>query len=102
VRVTELGRRYLSSSDMVGRKSIFRERCERLPTLQLIVELLRRSPEHRLPGDIVREHLAITFPNEPPSELFETITNWGRYGELFAYDAAADELAYVETSAPPA
>jgi NitT/TauT family transport system ATP-binding protein len=94
VRVTEVGKKFLAA-DVNEKKAVFRERCERLTTFQVVAEMLRRRPDKRLPAEIVREQLAVTFPNEPPQPLFDTIVNWGRFGELFGYDATADELSVL-------
>jgi NitT/TauT family transport system ATP-binding protein len=100
VRVTELGKRFLAA-DVNERKQIFRERCGRLPTFRLVVDLLSKRPEKRLPAEIVRESLVVALPTERPQGLFETMVNWGRYGELFAYDSATDEIALTEPQPPP-
>lgn len=90
------GTRFLAA-DTNERKAVFRRQCEGLPTIQLVVDLLKRRPERRLPGDAIREQLAVLFPAESASELFATLASFGRYAELLAYHAGTDELSLVET-----
>ncbi len=99
VRVTETGKRFLAA-DVNDRKLIVRERCERLATFRLLLDLLERRPDRRLPAFVVRESLAIALPSERPQQLFDTIVNWGRYAELFAYDSALDEVSLAPLGAP--
>jgi hypothetical protein len=47
----------------------------------------------------VREELALRLPpTEPIERLFQTIVNWGRYAELFGFNASSGEL-YLDTEA---
>ena len=101
VKITDIGQKFLAA-DVHERKAVFRVCCSRLPTFRLVTDLLQRRPDKRLPAEVVREHLVIALPNERPKWLLETIVNWGRYGELLAYDAGLDELTLIEPSAPAA
>src|SRR5581483_2636672 len=86
--------------DVNERKALFRERCERLPTFRLVIDQLSKRPDRRLPAEIVRENLVVALPMERPQGLFDTLVNWGRYGEIFAYDASTDEISLSELPAP--
>ena len=92
VFLTALGRRYVAG-DANARKRIVHERLVEHPTFRFVRDLLNRSPEKRLPADVVREELAIRVGvHEPAERLFETIVGWSRTAELFGYDALADEI----------
>ena len=100
VLLTELGKKYLAC-DTNERKSTFRERCQRLATFQLVVDMLRRArPKPTARRDRARAP-RLTFPNEPPEPLFQTILSWGRYGEIFGFEAATDELTLLEPATTP-
>jgi NitT/TauT family transport system ATP-binding protein len=91
VLVTPIGREFLAG-DVNGRKRVFQKQLLRTPTFAFLVDRLRRTPDARLPADVVREELALHVPSEPTQELFDAIVTWGRYGEVLRFDADTDEL----------
>jgi NitT/TauT family transport system ATP-binding protein len=91
VVLTAVGREFVAV-DPDGRKRIFHRRLRAIPTFAYLVDALRRSPEMRLPGEVVEEELAMHLPDEPTEALFETVVGWGRYGELVGFDPDTKEL----------
>jgi len=86
-----LGKKFLEL-DINGRKLLLRELLKKHSLFAYLVRLLRGQPDHSLPKEVVLEHLAMLLPNEPPEKLFNTIVNWGRYGELFGYNKDEDRF----------
>ena len=80
------------ATDPDRRKRIFHHQLRTIPTFLHLIYELRRAPDMRLPADVIEEELAMHLPEEPTEQLFDTIVSWGRYGELFGYDADAREL----------
>ena len=78
---------------MNEKKKAIREKIRKLPLFAAIETLLRRQEEHHLPKDVLLEELAVWLPDENPETMFKTIVNWGRYAELFAYDADEERLS---------
>ncbi len=78
---------------MNEKKREIREKIRRLPLFSAIEALLRRQEDPQLPKDVVLEELAVWLPDENPETMFKTIVNWGRYAELFAYDADEERLS---------
>ena len=78
---------------MNEKKRTIREKIRTLPLFAAIETLLRRQEEQRLPKDVILEELAVWLPDENPETMFKTIVNWGRYSELFAYDADEEVLS---------
>jgi len=78
---------------MNEKKRTIREKIRRVPLFAAIETLLRRQEETSLPKDIVLEELVMWLPDENPETIFKTIVNWGRYAELFSYDADEELLA---------
>jgi NitT/TauT family transport system ATP-binding protein len=78
---------------MNEKKRAIREKIRVLPLFAAIEELLRRQEDKQLPKDILLEELAVWLPDENPETMFKTIVNWGRYAELFAYDADEERLS---------
>ena len=46
----------------------------------------------KLRGELILDLLRSRHPNGLAKQQFETAISWGRYGELFDYDADDDEL----------
>ena len=78
---------------MNEKKRTLRERIRVLPLFASIETLLRRQEDQGLPKDIVLEELVMWLPDENPETMFKTVVNWGRYAELFAYDADEERLS---------
>ena len=78
---------------MNEKKRTIREKIRTLPLFAAIETLLRRQEEQRLPKDVILEELAVWLPDENPETMLKTIVNWGRYSELFAYDADEEVLS---------
>ena len=78
---------------MNEKKRTIREKIRKLPLFAAIETLLRRQEEGRLPKDVLLEELALWLPDENPEAMFKTVVNWGRYTELFAYDADEEMLS---------
>ncbi len=91
---TDLGRRFLQA-DVNERKTIFRTQLLSLRIFELLNEMLKRSEGKELSEEVILEQIAMLLPNEDPEIVFDTLVAWGRYGELFGYNAD-DKLLYVE------
>ena len=78
---------------MNEKKREIRQKIRPLPLFAAIEALLRRQEDLQLPKDVILEELAVWLPDENPETMFKTIVNWGRYAELFAYDADEELLS---------
>jgi NitT/TauT family transport system ATP-binding protein len=61
------------------------------------VQILTEAKDHALPADIVHEELVMRLPSQDLEHLFETVLNWGRFAELFTYDADAQRMSLTES-----
>jgi NitT/TauT family transport system ATP-binding protein len=100
VVLTELGNQFLDG-DINTRKALLNQQLRKLTTFRFVMQILNEAKCHRLPKDVVEEELAIRLPTEQTEGLFKTIVSWGRFSELFEYDADA-EVLYLEESETPA
>jgi NitT/TauT family transport system ATP-binding protein len=91
VLLTRTGRRLLGE-DMNGRKSILREQLLRLGTFGLIVRILDAAPNHQVRGARVHDAMAGRLPRQDVPTVFHTAVAWGRFAELFEYDAETGVL----------
>jgi len=92
---TDTGKKFLKG-DINERKILFKQQLLSLRLFDVVAGMLRRNESLNLSDEIVLEQLAILLPNEDADKLFETIVGWGRYGELFGYNAD-DKLLYLDT-----
>jgi NitT/TauT family transport system ATP-binding protein len=95
VMLTDLGRRFLDA-DINGRKTIFRQQLQTLGTFRFVLHLLQEAPGNRMTKEIVEEELCVRLTTEDVDKAFNTIVGWGRFGELFGYEASSEEL-YLDT-----
>jgi NitT/TauT family transport system ATP-binding protein len=92
VVLTDFGRKMIGAS-AAERPALLRAELLALGTFCLVIHELAKEPDTPVTADAVRDLLAERLPTVDASELFETLLNWGRAGQLFEYDAAADTIA---------
>jgi len=92
VVLTDSGRRMVNAST-AERPALLRVELLKLGVFCLVIRELAKDPDTSHTGDAVRDLLAERLPTVGASELFETLVNWGRVGQLFDFDAASDTLA---------
>jgi NitT/TauT family transport system ATP-binding protein len=98
VELTAAGREF-AREKIDPRKALFRQAVlARAPLLQKIDRALRAKTDHALPdeffGDLLDEH----FTSEEADRQLQTAIEWGRYAELFEYDAKSGRLTLHEGS----
>lgn len=54
--------------------------------------MLRNTPKGRLERGYVEEELVLHMPQEDPVKMFNILTSWARFGELFAY---SEDTGYI-------
>ncbi len=91
VRLTDLGREMVAAPTS-EKKLLFRKRLLTLGTFAALLRHMAVDPDSSHSGEEVRTFLAERLPGHSVPDLFRTIVNWGRYGQLWHYDAASDEL----------
>jgi NitT/TauT family transport system ATP-binding protein len=83
---TPAGRAF-AEADLQKRKQIFAERLMTgIPLAAHIRKVLDERPGHSAPEGRFIAELEDHLSEEEAREVFETVINWGRYAELFAYD----------------
>lgn len=68
------------------RKEIVKEQIRKLSIFRSIHDFLTEKDDHQASRDLIIEKLAELIPNENAEKSFDTLVNWGRYGELFGYN----------------
>jgi NitT/TauT family transport system ATP-binding protein len=99
ITLTPLGETFAEAS-ILARKEIFATRIRRLPIFKWLLGLLQASARGQLEWKVVLAALELEFSPAEAGRQLDTIVNWGRYAELFAYDDDAEVLT-LETIPPP-
>ncbi|MCC3766728.1 nitrate/sulfonate/bicarbonate ABC transporter ATP-binding protein [Streptomyces sp. UNOC14_S4] len=88
-----------AGADVQESKRIFADAVvEAAPLVRLVVTSLRRTGG-TLRAGFFRDLLAHHYTSEQVTEQLETATDWGRYAELYSYEAAPEEYALDEGGA---
>ena len=83
--------RLFAISDTQARKRLFAEQLlHRVPLAAHIRRVLDERPGHRAPRVRFEQELEDHLADEAAEETLNTVTNWGRYAEIFAYDDTAE------------
>jgi NitT/TauT family transport system ATP-binding protein len=57
--------------------------------------MLKAADHQRLERDVLLTALELEFPTDEAERQMETVANWGRYAEIFAYDDD-DDVFFLE------
>jgi NitT/TauT family transport system ATP-binding protein len=95
--ITPEGRAF-AKADIQERKAIFRKAAlANVPLLRQMEQALKAKANRTLPAEFFEDLLDEHFSEEEASRQLETAIQWGRYAELFDYDAASGKLTLTET-----
>jgi len=94
-RITGLGKQVFSGTQE-QRKKLLREQMLKLRTFQHVRKMLENAKGGELAAEVVIEQLAVLLPQEQPRQMFTTLLNWGRYGEVFGYSRETDTFYLQE------
>jgi NitT/TauT family transport system ATP-binding protein len=96
IKLTEIGRDFATTT-ILRSKDLFRQQVlEHLPLLVSMVQTLREKRSGSMRADFFLDLLDEHFPHEEAERQFATAVDWGRYAELFEYDASEDRIYLPE------
>ncbi|MFJ2305469.1 AAA-associated domain-containing protein [Streptomyces sp. NPDC087787] len=78
-------------ADVQESKTIFGRAAIQLPLVKVITSSVRGKADGTARAGFFRDLLAHHYTSEQVDQQLETATDWGRYGELYAYDAGPGE-----------
>ena len=88
-----------AAAGILERKAMFRKAAlGRIPLLQHMESALRAKKDHKLPDEFFLDLLEKYFSPEVARAQFEAAVQWGRFSEIFEYDAASGVLTLTEPS----
>ncbi len=86
IELTASGRTY-AAADMLPRKQMFADALlKHVPLAAHIRRVLDERPGHRAPAARFLRELEDHLSEEEAERVLETVINWGRHAEIFAYD----------------
>src|SRR5713101_3221983 len=89
--------RALAQADIQARKAIFRKAAlANVPLLRQMEQALKAKSNRTLSEEFFRDLLDEHFGEEESRRQLETAIQWGRYAEIFDYDAATGKLTLTE------
>jgi NitT/TauT family transport system ATP-binding protein len=88
-QLTAFGKQVLGAV-MKEKKALLGEQMLKLNVFQHVVKLLHGADREELPAELILEELALRLPHEQPRQMFTTLLNWGRYGDVFGYSRDTD------------
>jgi len=93
IELTPLGRGY-AEAEMLERKPIFAEALlKHVPLAAHIRRVLDERPGHRAPAARFLRELEDYLSEEEAERVLDTVINWGRHAEIFAYDYDSEVLS---------
>jgi len=94
--ITPEGRAF-AEADIQARKAIFRKAAlANIPLLRQMEQALKAKSNRTLHDEFFRDLLDEHFSDDEARRQLETAIQWGRYAELFDYDAATGKLTLTE------
>ena len=92
IDLTALGRAY-AEADMLTRKQLFADAVlKHVPLAAHIRRVLDERPGHRAPAARFLRELEDHLSEEEAERVLDTVINWGRHAEIFAYDYDSEVL----------
>ena len=87
IELTEAGREYAQADILTSKQVFARLAAKRAPLVRAIVQALRASADGDLREGLFLDLLRRGFSEEEARRQLDTAIDWGRYAELFDYDA---------------
>ncbi|QNT78955.1 ABC transporter ATP-binding protein [Entomobacter blattae] len=92
IYLTSIGTEFVNS-EQEQRRTIFRNNIiQRIPLVKAIRVILDERWNHRASAERFRDELEDTMSPDYAQQTLNTVTNWGRYSELFDFDEEADQF----------
>jgi NitT/TauT family transport system ATP-binding protein len=86
-----------AQGDIQDRKAIFRKAVLMyVPLLRQMEQSLKAKSDRKLPAEFFQDLLDEHFSEEEARRQLETAIQWGRYAEIFDFDAASGKLTLTE------
>lgn len=99
VKLTPIGQDFATTT-ILRSKDLFRQQVlDRVPLINSIVSTLKEKRNRAMRSDFFKDLLDEHFPDAESDRQLATAIDWGRYAELFEYDASENRLYLTEAEA---
>jgi NitT/TauT family transport system ATP-binding protein len=86
ITITEIGKKFVEA-DILERKKLFSAQLKKyVPLIRYICDQLHHHPRHRALEENFLSLLEDYLTEKEADRVLQTVIEWGRYAELFAYD----------------
>ena len=92
LRITEQGRRYAGADQLRAKEQFATLAMEAAPLVRRIVRDLRHTGTGAIGTDDILAELRTYYGTDDAQRQLDTAIDWGRYGELFEFDADSGRL----------
>jgi NitT/TauT family transport system ATP-binding protein len=96
LELTSAGRIFAGASIQDSKEIFARAALEHAPLVRTIYRALRDSLDGRLPSGFFTDILRASMGEEEADRQLDIAVNWGRYAELYAYDADTEQITREE------
>jgi NitT/TauT family transport system ATP-binding protein len=94
--ITDAGREF-ATAGVHRSHQIFKEQLlKHVPFASTVTEAVRQTKDGRVGKDFLLDILDEHFSESEAERQFQTLVDWGRYAQLFEYDADEERLYKVE------
>lgn len=98
VALTDTGRDYANREIQESKELFRRQLVERVAVFPAILETLAAKDDKSMGAEFFRDLWDEYFPTAETEKQLQTVVTWGRYAELFEYDAMEDVLYLPEAT----
>jgi NitT/TauT family transport system ATP-binding protein len=96
LELSSAGRIFAGASIQDSKEIFARAALEHAPLVRTIFRALRDSLDGNLPAGFFTDILRASMGEEEAGRQLDVAVNWGRYAELYAYDADTDQITREE------
>jgi NitT/TauT family transport system ATP-binding protein len=93
IRLTPTGQTFAGADIQASKEMFAAAALDRAPLVGAIFNGLQRAADHTLRIGFFRDVLRRSFSDAEADRQLDAALDWGRYAELYSYDADHDELA---------
>ncbi|MGF1431560.1 nitrate/sulfonate/bicarbonate ABC transporter ATP-binding protein [Kitasatospora sp. LaBMicrA B282] len=92
IAITEAGREFTAADILTSKPLFARNAARRAPLVRAVVQALAATEGHKLREDLFLDLLRRGFDGDEARRQLDIAIVWGRYGELYDYDADDGEF----------
>ena len=101
LELTDAGQTFVAADILTSKQIFAAQAAERAPLVRAILQCLRTTTDGTLGREFFLDLLRRGFTEEEAGHQLEIAIDWGRYGELFDYDANTGQLVLERGNGQP-